>query len=130
MPELSKRCIDRLSECHFDIQAVIVKTSSYLPIMVTWGWRGKEDQEEAYHGGKSSLRWPHSKHNRMVDGVPQSHAVDIIPFALGEDIVWDVTDKWRLMASYVWQVSIKKEVDLIWGGYFGDYSHFEKQEKT
>ena len=125
MRGLSERCMIRLGTCHVDLQSIVIKVGTYQPVMVTWGFRGKGEQNKAVADGYSSLRWPNSKHNHMNGDNPESLAVDIVPYKYGQVINWSDVARWRLMASYMWQVGLKNDIKLKWGGYFGDYSHFE-----
>ena len=120
MAKLSERDLIRLATCDVKLQMVGEKVAVQTDIMIVCGFRDETAQNMAYDNGKSGLRWPDSKHNHEP-----SLAFDIVPFQHGQAIDWEAIDQWRLMASYVWEVSLKFHVPLSWGGYFQDYSHFE-----
>ncbi len=124
MPDLTERDMIRLATC--DVRwHLVTKAAKKTPMMVTWGWRGEEDQNNAYDTKASELRWPDSKHNHMIDGEPCSLAVDLVPFKKGWPIMWKRIKRWRIMASYVWVEAQKAKVSIRWGGIWGDFSHFE-----
>ena len=46
--------------------------------MIVCGHRNKEDQNKAFAEGKSKLKWPKGKHNKLP-----SQAVDAAPYISG-----------------------------------------------
>lgn len=121
MPDLTERDMTRLATCNVKLQMLITKVAKKTPLMVIWGFRTKEEQDAIVKTGVRSLPWPKSKHNRMVDGEPSSLAVDlgILP------LEWKNLQHWRVLASYVWQESIRAKIPVKWLGHIGDYGHFE-----
>jgi len=111
----------RLGTCHADLQTIVIRAADFISLMVVWGFRDEEEQDRAKAEGHSSLSWPDSKHNHMEDGLPQSLAVDLAPLP----IEWKNLQHFRVMASYMWQESIRAKTRIKWFGHIGDYGHFE-----
>ncbi|KKM74626.1 hypothetical protein LCGC14_1398520, partial [marine sediment metagenome] len=116
-PSLTERDMIRLATCDVKLQMLIAKVAKLTPLMVIWGFRSKAEQTEIVETGVRALPWPKSKHNHMIDGEPCSQAVDlgILP------LVWKNEQHWRVLASYVWQESIRAKVGLKWLGHLDDY---------
>lgn len=63
------------------IQQVFEGVILVFDCKVTQGWRGEGPQNEAFEMGRSTKRWPDSKHNHInVEGEPESRAIDAIPY--------------------------------------------------
>lgn len=86
------------------------------------GQRGETEQNEAFESGASTLRFPHSKHNRL----PKSYAVDLQPYPMPN--IHAVDDKKRhkaekkLWASLAYIAGAARVyafangIRLVWGG--------------
>ena len=57
------------------LQSVLVIGIQVVDFTIVCGYRGKEEQDEAYNNHKSTVQWPNSKHN-----VFPSIAVDVAPY--------------------------------------------------
>ena len=99
-----------------------VKTN-HQSVHVSWGYRGKIEQDEAYASGHSKLQYPQSKHNHKDSlNEPDSLAVDLFE-QIDHKAVFDPIKMAKIndessLASY----------KLRWGGEFktsGDSGHFE-----
>lgn len=91
-------------------------------VHISWGWRGKNDQEQFFNEGKSKVRWPNSKHNIIDENkVPQSQAIDI--FFLSSPGRARFYSDW----AHIIFENLKPETKarIRWGGEFKDYLHFE-----
>lgn len=73
----SKRSLKEIETCHPDLQKILHEAIKYFDFAVTCGHRGKEDQNRAFAEGKSKLKWPNSKHNKVP-----AMAVDCAPFPI------------------------------------------------
>lgn len=97
----------------------------HLDLHISWGFRDKENQDKAFSEGKSKLKWPDSKHNKMKDGVPCSEALDLFQLVNGQ-AVFDKVFYGTLATK------CKKNLDdIAWGGLWkslGDFDHFEYHE--
>lgn len=118
MPKFGKKSLDRLSECHEDLQRIANELIKEMDVTVLCGYRGKEEQEQAFIAGNSKLRWPNSKHNKKP-----SLAVDIAPYPV------DYKDLKRFidMCAAVERIAEKLELKVILGRDFSfrDYPHIE-----
>lgn len=105
-------CDKRLQEiCHEAIQV--------YDFSIICGYRNKEDQNEAFKGGKSNARWGMSKHNQNP-----SHAVDIVPYPVD----WGDKERFAELAGVIKGIAFMKKIPIRWGGDFKsikDMSHFE-----
>lgn len=92
---------------------------------ISCAWRGQLDQDRAYLEGKSRLKFPKSKHNRISDGKPASLALDL--FRLLPD------GKAEFPPGFYFQIAEvvrENKVPIEWGGDwrakgFTDMPHFE-----
>ena len=75
----------RIRTCHPNLQSFLMFLEGKTPLELTvvWGYRNKVDQDRAYSGGHSSVRYPNSKHNHTDDNGPCSLAVDLAPYVNG-----------------------------------------------
>jgi peptidoglycan L-alanyl-D-glutamate endopeptidase CwlK len=117
------------------------------PILRTWcesllmvfdhtivcGYRGEEEQEEAFRNGKSKLHYPNSYHNTE----PLSHAVDLAPWDGERGVIdWDHPQRFIYMAGVGIQIARGMGIPIVWGGdwdmdtfmrdhEFKDFPHFQ-----
>jgi peptidoglycan L-alanyl-D-glutamate endopeptidase CwlK len=63
MPSFGVNSKANLGESHPDLQKLFQKVVETYDCSVIEGYRGKEEQDAAYHSGKSKLKYPKSKHN-------------------------------------------------------------------
>ena len=75
MPRFGKRSLKNLSECHIDLQRLLMEVIKHYDCSVIEGERGEEEQNVLFHAGKSKLVFPDSNHNKKP-----SLAVDVIPW--------------------------------------------------
>lgn len=71
------------------------------------GYRGEEEQTNAFVEGRSSLKWPHSKHNQYP-----SRAVDVAPYPVD----WSDIRRFRVVVSYILGVADALGVEMRSGG--------------
>jgi peptidoglycan LD-endopeptidase CwlK len=116
----SKVSRQRLDTCDTRLQKVMEAVLQRVNISIACGHRSKEEQDKAFKGGFSKLRFPKSKHNSNP-----SVAVDIIPYPSG----YQATEKeWQDLAKVVKEEAAKLGVEIVWGGdwkKFVDKPHFE-----
>ena len=127
MPSFGAKSLEKLDTCHYllkDICSEVIKTYDFT---VLEGHRSNERQEELFRQGKSKLRAGQSKHNQNP-----SHAVDIAPYPID----WDDTNRFYLLAGFMFQAATEYDVVIRWGGdwdrdwehkdqSFMDLPHFE-----
>lgn len=122
MPSFSKRSLNNLAQCDPRLQKVAHEAIQYFDFTVICGHRGQEEQDKAYREGRSKLRFPRSKHNKMP-----SLAMDCVPYPLD----WSDTKAFEEMARVMKQAARTVGVDLTWGGDWKglvDMPHFEVWE--
>lgn len=127
MPSFSDKSIERLSSCHYLLQQVCNIVIVRYDITVLCGYRSHFDQERMFAEGKSKLRGGQSKHN-----ADPSLAVDVAPWPID----WEDTNRFYLMAGFMFSAAAARGVKLRWGGdwdmdwehtdqTFNDLPHFE-----
>ncbi len=122
MPVFSNISMLRLLTCHPKIQEVLNEAIHYVDFRVVCGYRGREEQDAAYHDGKSNLKFPMSKHNQTP-----SQAVDVAPFPT----LYEDEKEFYYVAGVIMAVAKIKGIPLKWGGRWTrlrDTPHFELEE--
>lgn len=107
MPKFSALSEQRLSTCHPFLQELLREAIKYRDFTVICGHRGQEEQEEAYRLGRSKVRWPQSRHNKLP-----STAVDIAPYPVD----WQDTARFARLFGYVERIAEEKDIKIRWGG--------------
>lgn len=109
-----------LETCDERLQLVAHRAIQVIDFSVLCGHRGREAQEDAFEGGYSKLRWPHSIHNRLP-----SQAFDLAPYPIS----WTKADEWRFieLAGVVLRAAHELGVPLDWGFHLWgwDMPHFQ-----
>ena len=119
MPNFSARSLERLRTCHEDLQRLFLAVIEEYDCTILEGHRGQAAQDKAFAEGKSKLRWPNGKHNKMP-----SMAVDVAPYPID----WNNTKRFKEMAVVVKRVAAELGIDVKWGGdwkSFVDMPHWE-----
>lgn len=75
MIQFSEASKAKLATCHIDLQRLFNHVLLEYDCTVVYGYRGQQEQDEAFASGKSQKQWPNSKHNRIP-----SIAVDVGPY--------------------------------------------------
>lgn len=113
---LGRKSLQRLQMAHplwRDVaQEGIAETPMDFTVLCTF--RGEEEQNDAFENGRSTKRWPESKHNytsaqQDIDegfasriGQPLSLAVDLVPwFRLDPHIRWDWPEEVRWLNGFI-----------------------------
>lgn len=96
-----------LSELRPELQEILNEAIKIINLSLHTGYRGQEEQDEAYEKGLSQVPWPNSKHNKSP-----SDAVDLSPYP------WDPEDRelFTYCAGIVVGIAAAKGYDVIWGG--------------
>jgi len=92
MPKFNTVSTLRLNTCHRDLQVIFKHVIDYMNCSILCGFRGEQDQEQAFKEGKSRLHFPKSKHN-----ISPSMAVDVICYPID----WDNFQRHFWFAGYV-----------------------------
>jgi len=109
--------------CDQDLIDLCVAVIPHTDFTVLCGFRGEEEQNEAFETGRSRLKWPFSKHNHHVlrpdrnDYSPLSLAVDIAPWHPDPPhIRWDNEREFVYLAGMMMQAAFERDIKLRWGG--------------
>lgn len=112
------KSLERLSECHPDLQRICNELIKEMNVTVLCGHRNQADQEAAVESGMSREHWPHSRHNSMP-----SRAVDLAPYPLDWHNIAafvDMCDRIKRIAQEL-NIPIRQGRDFS----FLDYPHTE-----
>lgn len=95
---------------------------------ISWSYRGKTEQDDAFKEGKSKLKFPQSQHNATdSDGKPCARALDLFELELGGMACW----AWGFFRDIA-MATRNFEVPILWGGNWPalqDADHFELPNK-
>lgn len=118
MPKFGKKSLERLEECHPDLQAIMHELIKVMDVTILCGHRGKEEQNSAFINGKSKLQFPNSKHNKKP-----SLAVDVAPYPVN----WSDLRPFIDMCKYIEEISVRLKIPVILGRDFSfrDFPHVE-----
>jgi hypothetical protein len=97
----------RLATCDTRLIKIFNEVIEELDCTILCGRRGKEEQNEAYRLGRSTKKWPHSKHNKVP-----SPAVDVVPYPID----WKDLHRMAWFAGWVMRLASQMELPLRWGG--------------
>lgn len=117
-----KSSLNNLKTCDQRLQdmANMMLARSDFDLAIICGFRGEQEQNDAFLRGASKARFGQSKHNTFP-----SQAIDIVPYPIN----WDTTDRrWQEMALNAMWCAGRLNIKIRWGGTFkklADYPHFE-----
>lgn len=127
----------RLDTCHEEFKEVMPKVLAQLPFTcpdtgivivdcgIISGYRGEDEQEEAYRLGNSKAKFGESKHNTNP-----SEACDTLPMIDGK-YVWNNKVLHKAYAALVLDTAWHCGYKWKWGGDFKNFydaPHFERAE--
>lgn len=75
--EYSAASARHLETCHDKLALLFMTVLPIYDHKILQGHRGKDDQNKAFYEGRSKLKWPHGRHNRIP-----SMAVDVAPWPI------------------------------------------------
>lgn len=126
MPQFSKISAARLITCDYRLQKIFNEVIKTIDCCILEGYRPKNEQDKAFHDGKSEKKWPDSLHNRQP-----SLAVDAAPFPID----WNDKERFYLFAANVAAIAKRLGIGIRlgcdWNGdgirneKFIDLPHFE-----
>ena len=127
MAKFGKTSKKRLETAHPQLQEIFNEVVKVIDCSVLEGHRGEELQNKYFNEGKSKVKFPDGRHNKLP-----SLAVDVTPYPV------DYNDRERqtLFAGYVLGVASQMGLNVRWGGdwnkdfsvadnRFDDFPHFE-----
>jgi peptidoglycan L-alanyl-D-glutamate endopeptidase CwlK len=94
MNHFSETSKARLKTCHRDLQTLFNHVVIDMDCTIVCGHRDKPEQDKAFAEGKSKLKYPNSKHNKIP-----SLAVDAAPYVNGK-VDW-TREQLLFFAGYV-----------------------------
>ncbi len=127
MPRFGRTSQRHLDEAHPDLQRVFNIVIGHFDCSVIEGHRPQDEQNKAFHAGRSKLKWPESRHNQHP-----SLAVDAVPYPVD----WEDRERFYYFAGFVVAVAATLGITVRWGGdwdrdtqvhdqSFFDLPHFE-----
>lgn len=132
------KSLQRISTCHPDLQRLAFELDMWWECSVPQygGHRDEDAQNKLFHEGRSTKKWPNSRHNSYP-----SQALDICPWYSDVKIPWDDVEIFRAWGGFVLGISKELGIELIWGGdwdrdwrfkdqRFVDMPHFQLVEVT
>ena len=140
----SKASLDKLKTCTIFMKNIFMAALDIMDITILEGHRDEESQNKAFEEGRSKLRWPLGKHNKLP-----SRAVDAAPWPIpkdwgapGPDGKWTEEQmkeraKFYFMAGVIKGLAYANHGNIRWGGdwdgdisftdqTFDDLVHFEE----
>jgi peptidoglycan L-alanyl-D-glutamate endopeptidase CwlK len=103
----SERSRGNLDSCDTRIIALFNEVIKDIDCTIICGRRQKAAQDEAYRLGRSTKKWPDSKHNKMP-----SPAVDAVPYPID----WIDLNRMAWFAGWVMRTASYMQLPLRWGG--------------
>ena len=130
MPKFGKRSKNALSSCDERLIKVFDEVIKTVDCSVLEGHRGQSKQDKYYEEGKSKVKYPSGRHNKLP-----SMAVDVAPYPID----WNDRERFHLFAGFVLGIAKSMGINLRWGGdwnqnwfvddnKFDDFPHFELKE--
>ncbi len=128
MPQFGKKSKERRDSVDMDLQEVLNEAIKYYDFSIVWGYRDMEAQNKAFAEGRSTRRWPTSRHN-----IFPALAFDVVPYPEGYEASYE---QFYEMATYILAAASDFGVPLRWGGHWlnytgkghndRDWAHFER----
>ena len=119
MPYFSKRSEKKLETCHIKLITICRTVIQDFDFSVLCGYRGEREQNELFNKGRSQVRFPNSRHNKIP-----SLAVDIAPYLID----WNDLDRFIELSGRIKETAYLLGYEIEWGGdwkTFRDYPHYQ-----
>ena len=127
MPRFGKRSRNALKTCDERLVKVFNEVIKTVDCSVLEGHRDQIKQNKYYEEGKSKVKYPSGRHNKLP-----SCAVDCVPYPID----WNDRERFHLFAGFVIGIAKSMGINLRWGGdwnqnwfvddnKFDDFPHFE-----
>ena len=127
MPKFGTRSRNSLHSCDDRLKKVFNEVIKTVDCSVLEGHRDKDRQNKLYKEGKTKVRHPNGRHNKLP-----SMACDVVPYPID----WNDRERFHLFAGFVLGIANQMGVELRWGGdwnrnwevddnKFDDFPHFE-----
>ena len=119
MYRYGRRSTERLKTAHPDLQEVFNEAIKYMDITILEGHRDEDKQNRYFAEGKSKVKFPNGKHNRVP-----SEAIDAAPYPIN----WKDREAFYFMAGLLMGIGIQKGIFLRWGGDWDRDGNFKDNE--
>ena len=129
MPRFSQTSLSTLSTCNPLLKKIAKEAITTVDFSILCGHRTKDWQDKAFREGKSTKKWPSSKHNSWP-----SKAFDIAPWPID----WEDEKRFFQLAIVILFIALEKNIPVRWGGAWdgvpnkkgqlNDLGHFELLE--
>ena len=124
MPSFSPRSQSNLETLDPRLQRILNDAIKYADFSIICGYRGEEEQNEAFDNGYSKLRYPQSMHNTYP-----SKAVDLMPYPIN----WDIRDPDNLasiahLMGFILGLATAMGIRVRWGGDWNRNFMVERRE--
>ncbi len=106
MPAFGKDSELKLQKLHPDLQKILIHLIKIYDFKILETYRNEEDQNKAFNEGKSKLKYPQSKHNKIP-----SLAVDIAPWPIN----WNDHESFVYMAGMFMGIASELGIKVRWG---------------
>ena len=127
MPKFGTRSRNSLHSCDDRLKKVFNEVIKTVDCSVLEGHRDKDRQNKLYKEGKTKVRYPNGRHNKLP-----SMACDVVPYPID----WNDRERFHLFAGFVLGIANQMGINLRWGGdwnqnwevddnKFDDFPHFE-----
>jgi peptidoglycan L-alanyl-D-glutamate endopeptidase CwlK len=112
MPRFGTRSTTVLETLHPALRRVLTAAIKVRDFTLIEGYRGRDEQEEYFRTGKTTLHFPDSLHNEHP-----SRAVDLAPwYAEAPHVRWDATEAFYSLAGFIQGLAVGHGVELRSGG--------------
>lgn len=120
-----ERCEFELAQTHPAVADWFLWVKNLFPtVHISWSFRDREDQNNAYKNGLTRKMWPHSKHNFLDELLdPCSKALDIFELSADGRAKFE-----EAFYRKIFEATQKENFKIRWGGEFKllkDFNHFE-----
>ena len=114
--EFCPACEEKLALAHPEARSFFhfLIVNGYRDAHISRSFSGPEEQNSYVKSGKSEKPWPSSKHNFMIDGVPNALALDL--FRLLQDGQADFPSEYYFAIFLL--LKSRPEFSIRWGGDF------------
>ena len=114
MPNFGKKSQERLNTCGPRLVELFEEVVEHFDCSVIQGYRDEAEQNKAFEGGFSKLKYPKGSHNKYP-----SLAVDIAPYPID----WKDRDRFHLFAGFVKGIASQMGLNIRWGGDWNSDTH-------
>lgn len=118
MPSYSEKSSMRLATCHPDLIRLFEEVIKHYDCSVLCGYRGPDEQHQAFILHRSTKEFPDSKHNQLP-----SIAIDVAPYPID----WDDMERFRHFAGFVEGMAVLMDIKIRSGGDWDSDHNFKDQ---